>query len=227
MKFWNLATAALLAGGLGLTGVGAQAGVTLDVEPPQVSAVAVQGTTNGTAVPGGTAFTSFTIAFTGTYDFISLDMAMSYDPEHLTFNPLLSSVSMSGTPVSLPVFLTQLAQMQAAPGSDFTFYAGQNKPGDLFFGAGYAVEGSRPLTGNIVVTTAFDLAPSFAAGAQSQVHIERMEFTDYQLAFSSLASVETPVTMTVTAVPEPETWLMMLAGLGLMGAFAKRRAARA
>jgi hypothetical protein len=33
--------------------------------------------------------------------------------------------------------------------------------------------------------------------------------------------------MTVTAVPEPESWLMLLAGMGLLGAFAKRRAARA
>jgi hypothetical protein len=33
--------------------------------------------------------------------------------------------------------------------------------------------------------------------------------------------------MTVTAVPEPESWLMLLAGMGLLGAVTKRRAARA
>jgi PEP-CTERM motif len=227
MKLWNAASAALLAGALSLAGGGAQAGLTLDVEP-EVPTVAVQGTTDGTAAPGGTAFTSFSIAFAGTYDFISVDMAMSYDPARLTFNPFLSSVSMSGTTVALPVFLTQLAQMEeAASPSDFTFYAGQKTPGNLFFGAGYTVEGSLPLTGSIVVTTAFDLSPSFEVGTQSLVHIGRLEFTDFNLAFTSLASEQMPVSMAVTAVPEPESWLMLLAGMGLLGAMAKRRTLRA
>jgi hypothetical protein len=222
MKLWNFASAALLAGALSLGGGVAQAAM-----GPIVPDVAVEGATNGSAVPGGTAFTSFTIGFAGTYEFISLDMTMSYDPARLTFNPLLSSVTVSGSVVPLPAFLTQLAQMQSTPESDFTFYGGQSSAGNLFFGAGYTVDGSLSLTGNIVVTTAFDLASSFTVGTQSLVRIEQLEFTDVNLVFSPLASAELPVTMTVTAVPEPESWLMLLAGMGLLGAVARRRVARA
>jgi PEP-CTERM motif len=42
----------------------------------------------------------------------------------------------------------------------------------------------------------------------------------------SLASGRSESLVTVSAVPEPETYAMMLAGLGLMGAVARRRKAK-
>jgi hypothetical protein len=43
--------------------------------------------------------------------------------------------------------------------------------------------------------------------------------TNYALGFDTTVSAYTEV----TAVPEPETYAMMLAGLGLVGAVARRR----
>ena len=105
---------------------------------------------------------------------------------------------------------------------------GQSAPGELFFGAGFTLLGSAPLEGDIVVTTAFNVAPSVLFGSQTLVKIEQLDVADVGAGIVSLASSALPVTMTVTAVPEPESWLMMLAGVGLLGAVAhRRRTARA
>jgi len=220
MKFWNIVSVALTAGALTVGGGAAHATMGPDVW--------VSGSTDGVAAPGGTAFTSFTIAFAGNYEFIGLGMTMTYDPALLSLNLGQSSVSVLGQPYSMPAFLAQLAMMQAAPATGFEVYAGETSPGDLFFEAGYtSPAGSTTLSGEIVVTTAFDLAPSFAVGNQSTVKIRYLEFADVNLVFSRLASTELPVEMTVSAVPEPESWLMLLAGMGLLGAVARRRVARA
>lgn len=221
MKLWNFASAALLSGALGLAGGVAQAAM-----GPTVPDVAVEGATNGSAAPGGTAFTSFTIGFAGTYEFIGAAATITYDPALLTFNPLQSRVSVLGVERSLPAFLTLLSQMEGAQGSDFQAYGGDSPAGTLFFGAGFTLQGSMPLNGNIIVTTAFDLAPSFGLGSVSEVAVTQLAMADLNSGIVPLASPEIPVLMTVTAVPEPETWLMLLAGMGLLGAVARRRAAR-
>ena len=110
MQIWKLASAALVASALSFAG-----GVAHAAAPD----VVVAGATNGSAAPGGTAYTSFTLAFGGTYEFIGIAMTMDYDPARLTFDPLLSSVSILGNVVSLPVFLAQLAAMESLPMSDF------------------------------------------------------------------------------------------------------------
>lgn len=220
MKFWNIASVALAASALSFGGASAHAAMAPDVF--------VQGATDGVAAPGGTALTSFTIEFAGNYEFIGLGMTMSYDPALLTFNLGQSTVSLFGTTHTLPAFLNQLAMLQATPGSGFEVYAGEPSPGNLFLDAGFtSPTGSTTLSGQIVVTTAFDLSPAFAVGSQTTVTIGHLEFADVNLGFSTLASTELPVEMTVSAVPEPESWLMLLAGMGLLGAVAKRRAARA
>ena len=219
MKLWNFASAALLAGALSLAGGVAHAATAPDV--------GVEGATNGSAAPGGTAFTSFTIGFAGTYQFNEAAATITYDPALLTFNPFQSRVSVLGVDRSLPAFLTLLSQMQNLPGSDFVAYGGESPAGTLFFGTGFTLQGSMPLNGNIIVTTAFDLASTMAVGSVSEVAVTQLAMSDLNTGMVSLASPQMPVLMTVTAVPEPETWLMLLAGMGLLGAVAKRRAARA
>jgi hypothetical protein len=217
MKLWNFASASLLAGALSLAGGVAHA----------APDVVVEGATNGSAAPGGTALTSFTIRFTGIYQFTGAAATITFDPALLTFNPFQSKVSVLGVERSLPAFLTLLSQMENLPGSDFDVYGGENPAGTLFFGAGFTRQGSMPLNGNIIVTTAFDLASTMAVGSVSEVALTQLVMADLDTGIVSLAAPGSPLLMTVTAVPEPESWLMLLAGMGLLGAVTKRRAARA
>jgi hypothetical protein len=178
----------------------------------------VEGATNGSAAPGGTAFTSLTIRFTGIYQFTGAAATITFDPALLTFNPFQSKVSVLGVERSLPAFLTLLSQMENLPGSDFDVYGGENPAGTLFFGAGFTLQGSMPLNGNIIVTTAFDLASTMAVGSVSEVALTQLVMADLDTGIVSLAAPGSPLLMTVTAVPEPESWLMLLAGMGLLGA---------
>jgi hypothetical protein len=66
-----------------------------------------------------------------------------------------------------------------------------------------------------------------AVGSVSEVPLTQLVMADLDNGIVSLAAPGSPLLMTVTAVPEPESWLMLLAGMGLLGAVAKRRAARA
>ncbi len=50
--------------------------------------------------------------------------------------------------------------------------------------------------------------------------------SDWTIDFSNVQSGST-FGVTIAAVPEPETWGLMLAGLGLMGAMVRRRASKA
>ncbi len=75
----------------------------------------------------------------------------------------------------------------------------------------------------LLADAVFQLA---ANGAQT-VAVTQLAMADLNSGIVPLASPEIPVLMTVTAVPEPETWLMLLAGMGLLGAVARRRVVRA
>lgn len=190
--------------------------------------VMVASASGGSALPGGTATTSFTIAFGGTYSFATVATTILYDPAMLGFNPMQSSVAVGGTTYSLPSFLGLLATLPGQPGfEDFTFYGGEDTPGELYFGAGFISGGSVALSGEVVVSTAFDLKPAMVAGSQSNVVIHHLMMADANTGITTLAAPgqipDATITMTVSAVPEPASWLMMLAGAGLLGAVAQRR----
>jgi hypothetical protein len=68
-------------------------------------------------------------------------------------------------------------------------------------------------------TTIFDLAGAFPDG--------RFGFYNYSQAGVTYAGLTSQVTPPVAAISEPETYALMAAGLGLLGAAAKRRRARA
>ena len=76
------------------------------------------------------------------------------------------------------------------------------------------------------ITTSLEIAnPSIAIGvAQSSTNTSKALFV-----FNDNGSADgdyDDMVVSVTAVPEPETYAMMLAGLGLMGAVARRRKAK-
>ena len=59
-------------------------------------------------------------------------------------------------------------------------------------------------------------------GVGSNVNVYFFETGYFDLAINGLNVVETPITWTVTAVPEPATVLSMMAGLGLLGVYMRK-----
>lgn len=218
MTFLKLAATACMAGALALGSGAALAGVQPDV--------GVAGA-DGAAAPGATAYTSLTISFAQAYNFVGVDLEGFYDTSRLTFNAGLSSVSLpGGAPSSLPDFMAQLALLQVTTGGDFTVTAGVTDSGDMSLHAGYVDGVSSYLLpmGNLVVTMAFDLKPSMVVGSTANVTFTQLAVADVN-EMTPLAWDENRFVLSVTAVPEPESWLMMLAGVGLLGALARRRSA--
>lgn len=219
MKLWKFAAAACTAGALALGSGTALAGLQANVS--------VTGA-NGAAAPGATAFTSLTISFAQIYNFVGVDFEMFYDTSKLTFNEGQSSVNLMGTSLTLPEFMTGLVDLHFSSGGDFEIYgAGVSGSGDMFLHAGFG-SGSYPLSpGDIVLTMAFNILHTTPVGSTANITFTQLALTDVTPEMTPLATDDNRIILTVTAVPEPESWLMMLAGVGLLGAVARRRASRA
>ncbi len=59
-------------------------------------------------------------------------------------------------------------------------------------------------------------------GGQPNTNVYFFEGAYFEVYVDGLSAIETPISWSVTAVPEPATVLSMLAGLGLMGAYMRR-----
>ncbi len=188
--------------------------------------VSVTGDSIGYGVPGASpAKPTFTIGFSGQFEFLGMGISILYDPQFLAFNAAESAVTFNNQFYSLPAFLQLLDSVRSMPGYEsFSVEGGDDGLGELYFGAGFSGLGSETLTGSIVVQPAFNLvSPAFSIGMSKPVTIAGLIFYDGGGGIHELATLDNPYTLSVTAVPEPETWLMMLAGLGLLGAVARRR----
>ncbi len=181
-------------------------------------------TPGGVSVVGGGTLQvqpTFNIGFASGYEFISLDFTLTYS-NALSFSKLEFTLpSNVGSPVSFSVTSANLAgPLPAAP--DFTYGVTVTAPdmmSSVLTFSGFP-SSSFVLSGPVLLKTTFltstigqsavDLAGTSGPNAIS--------FASYTLdTFSSSALV------TVSAVPEPEAWLMLLAGLGMFATLGRRR----
>lgn len=214
-KMVNLGLALSVAGLMGLSGQAVQAAVSI---APALSIAS----TDAVAPALGQASPSFTFTFDTEFDLAGFELTVAFDPSMVTFNAAASTLSVGPVTETLPTVLFGLSQTS---GGDFLF-----SPGPGGFGTAVGAPGAFTITGlyqsqstvvpagsSFVMTSVFNLLPAFAAGSSTQVRAFGYAFDP------SFQQENFDLTATVTAVPEPETWLMLLGGLGLLAQRVRRR----
>jgi len=217
---WNLGAVLSLVAVLGMTGQNAHAVVDID---PLINPLITTSPVDAASPPEGQAFPSFVFNFTSDFDLAGFEVTFTFDPTKLSFNAAASTLTMGVKPFTLPTVLALMETASTLPGPDADF---QYSPGPGDFGAAIG-SGLFTFTGvyqsqsylipkgsTVTMTGAFNLLSGFESGVtQVQVYGEALgtgSFEDFS------------VTANVTAVPEPETWLMLLGGLGLLASRVRR-----
>lgn len=182
---------------------------------PQVAAPFTTLPGSVVAPVGGQAMPTMSFTFDAPFALTGFSLNLDYVPEQMTFNAGASTLSSGGNVATLLEALTEL--QGASTPDDFFGIPPTDNPGAYSLSAFYFA-GHYPVAAQTVVFTAvFDLLPAFTAGTHSDVtfsgSLENTAFESHP--FGGVA--------TVTAVPEPETWLMLIGGLGLLAHRVRRR----
>jgi hypothetical protein len=163
-----------------------------DVPPPVNLTV-----TNAAGAPGSMVSPTISIDMAG-FLYEAFDLTLSYQASALTFQPQLSTVSYnqtSGLFTGLPFYLPGIASVTGGVASvSFSSFAA----------TGFAVNTPLLLTAVFQINNAAPVAPY-------DILISGSVSTDPVFEERSFSGVAT-----VTAVPEPEIWLLMLGGLALV-----------
>jgi hypothetical protein len=213
---WNLGVALSLVAVLGLSAPVAQAAVGIP-EP-----VITTSTVDSVSQPGSQALPSFVFVFGADYDLAGFDITINFDPAKLTFNAAASTLTTSAGTSTLAQVANGLingpGNFLFSPDPDFgtAIDTGTFKFGGSFFDPNFFLPVSNG--SSFTLTGVFNMRTTFTSGT-----------TDVQVVGTAGDFAFNPFedfggTATVTAVPEPETWLMLLGGLGLIASRVRRRA---
>lgn len=182
--------------------------------PAAFAAVQAQGS-GAAALPAATAQPVLSFDFSADYDLIALDLRFEYDATQLTFDEAASQVTLDGQTRSLTDFLAFLD----GSGSVFKNYAVDGGSG-LNFGAYSFSSVDGLLIGDaLLFQPVFHLAANLPLNTQAQVRFVGELADESATSFGDAYDV----TVNITAVPEPQAWALMAAGLALAGAAGQRR----
>lgn len=160
-------------------------------------------------VPGGQIEATLSFDIGAGYPFNGANFWMEYDPTSMGFLAEGSKVTVNGTEYGFLDVLADLSSLSADMTSNVS-------PGMVAFSIYLPVFPelvSIPVTGPVTLSAAFELSSAFAGPA----------FIDFGGAVGGEEESLFSGSIQVTAVPEPETWLMWLGGLGLLAARYTRR----
>lgn len=185
---------------------------------PAVAPVVHVSATDASGPVPGQASPTLTFSFVEPYDFTSLFLKIDYDPLKLSFNDALSSAVFH--PSALPAFT--LDDLVAASDGDFSYSSDETVAGSYTLTAFFANQSHvLPAGSSLVLTGVFDLV-GLPIGQSTPVAMSGILTST--VADSDPGAVnDFAVGASVTAVPEPETWLMLLGGLAVLASRMRRR----
>lgn len=186
---------------------------------PAVAPVVNVSATDASGPVPGKASPTLTFAFVEPYGFTSLFLQIDYDQSKLSFDNLLSSAVFH--PTALPAFT--LDDLVTLSGGDFSYDSDASVAGSYTLTAFFATQSYvLPAGSSLVLTGVFDLV-GLPMGQSTQVDMSGV-LTSTVADIEPTAVNNFAVSAAVTAVPEPETWLMLLGGLGVLASRMRRRA---
>lgn len=164
---------------------------------------------NAQGLPGSVVHPTITLPIDG-FNFDSLQFDLSYDLSALSFLPAQTTVLYNGVSRNLTALPNYGAVTLAVSGNQLTQrFASLDFQGEA-------------ISGPMVLTTAFQILAA-APGAAHSVLVEGTVSSGPTLDLEEPAFAGA---MLVSAVPEPEIWLLWISGLALVAARGKRTAAR-
>lgn len=174
------------------------------------AAVTASGT-GAAGAAGGVAVPTVTFSFDLPYALIGFDFYIDYSGSNMVFEPAQSTIQVGSNVVTFPEVMNVLA------GSGFT-----GSPNHLV-GANYSLTGfftgdPIPMPAQFTLNGVFTLPQGFTGGSVNVYG--NFYSTEFDTTFQGDPF---DVTVSITAVPEPGTWAMLLCGLGLLAAVARRR----
>lgn len=146
------------------------------------------------------------------FDFDSMQFELGYDPNALAFLPGQTSLFYNGSSRSLTSMTNYTAGVASVAGNQLSQVFG-------FF----ALTG-EPVTGPLLLTTAFQILAPAPLGTLP-IQVSGTVSTDPNTIFGE-AEFAGAMAVTVTAVPEPEIWLLLISGFAWVAARSRRTAAR-
>lgn len=165
-----------------------------------------------TGAPGGQVTATWNFDIGDNYPFNGANFSMEYDPASMGFLAEGSKVTVNATEYD---FLDVLADLSSL-GGDMTSNVSSGMVAFSVYLPVFPELVSIPVTGPVTLSATFELASTFTGPA----------FIDFEGAVGGEEESLFSGSIQVTAVPEPETWLMWLGGLGLLAArYARRRQA--
>jgi hypothetical protein len=219
MKNWRLVC---MTATVGLLGLGSSLSHAAFELPPEPSAVAASLTPSVlvTPGPGATATTSLTFQFLADYDFNAITLVVDYDAGLLQFNRGASTVSLFAPAASTPSNVAFLPAAVALFEPDPDRENNNLDAGTYVLNAFLLTGVPLPQGSKLVLNGVFDVTGSFGASTSTQVTISgslggRASDPFTEDVFPSMQT-------TVSAVPEPETWMLLLGGLGLIASRVRR-----
>lgn len=187
-------------------------------------AQAIETSSSGAIAPvSSQAFPSFTFTFDSDFDLAAFDVTIQFVPTLLSFNAAASTLSIGSDSAPISTVLNGL-KAASFDGSDFDFnfstssgsFGTADTSGAFRFVGGYLLDSYLiPAGSSVTLTGVFNLT-GLAAGESTNVRVFGNALD------TSFQNPTFDVSASVAAVPEPETWMLLLGGLGLIASRVRR-----